>query len=262
MDRTAERMTALVEAGAASAGDPADAARRAEVVITMVSDPEALRAVTEGPTGIAAGTRAGATAIEMSTVGPSAVERLASILPDGNGLLDAPVLGSLAEVESGTLKIFVGGPDRLVGRWLPLLTAMGSPMHMGPLGSGARAKLVANATLLGVLGVLGEALALGRGLGLSPETTFEVLAQTPLAAQAERRRAAFESGAYPPRFALSLARKDADVISGAAADSGVQLRVVEAVRAWLAEAERGGWGDRDYAAILAWIVDQAERKEA
>jgi 3-hydroxyisobutyrate dehydrogenase len=261
-NRTVERMAPLVEAGAASAGDPADAARRAEVVITMVSDPEALRAVTEGPTGIAAGIRSDATAIEMSTVGPSAVERLGSILPEGTGLLDAPVLGSLAEAESGTLKIFVGGPDPLVGRWTPLLATMGSPMHVGSLGSGARAKLVANATLLGVLGVLGEALALARGLGLSPERTYEVLAQTPMAAQAERRRAAIESGDYPPRFALSLARKDADLIAGAAADSRVQLRLVEAARSWLAEAERGGWGGRDYAAILAWIVEPAQREEA
>src|SRR5207248_5546794 len=180
-NRTAERAAPLVEAGATAAATPAEAARRAEVVVTMVADPAALRDVTEGPEGTAAGVGAEATAIEMSTVGPDAVRRLASILPAGTGLLDAPVLGSRGEAESGTLRIFVGGPAELAERWTPLLSTLGSPLHVGPLGSGAAAKLVANTTLVGTIGVLGEALALADGLGLSREKAFEVLAATPLA---------------------------------------------------------------------------------
>ena len=175
----------------------------------MVSDPEALRAVTEGPGGIAAGADGSTTVIEMSTVGPDAVRWLASALPPGTGLLDAPVLGSVSEAEEGTLKVFVGGPASLVERWTPLLSTLGSPIHVGPLGAGASAKLVANATLFGTLAVLGEAVALADGLGLSRDVTFAVLAETPLAGPAERRRPSIEDGDYPLRFALSLARKDA-----------------------------------------------------
>jgi 3-hydroxyisobutyrate dehydrogenase-like beta-hydroxyacid dehydrogenase len=253
-NRTPERAAELVELGATQAESPSDAARRADVVITMLSDPAALWAVVEGPSGIAAGADESLTVIEMSTVGPAAVARLASLLPEGTGFLDAPVLGSLSEAESGKLKIFVGGPEPVVQRWTPVLSALGTPIHVGPLGAGSAAKLVANTTLFGVVATLGEALALAKGLGLARNTTFDVLATTPLAAQAERRRAAVESGEYPRRFALSLALKDLDLIVEAAAASGVDLRVAAAARAWLAEAEAAGWGDRDYSAVLAWIL--------
>jgi 3-hydroxyisobutyrate dehydrogenase-like beta-hydroxyacid dehydrogenase len=253
-NRTREKMAPLVEAGALPAETPADAARGSEAVLTMVSDPEALEAVTEGLDGLAGGVGPSVTVIEMSTIGPAAVMHLASRLPPGTGLLDAPVLGSLAEAEAGSLKIFVGGPVPLVERWTPLLSTLGSPLHVGELGSGAAAKLVANLTLLGVLGLLGEALALARGLGLSRETAFEVLAATPLAAQAERRRPSIESGEYPARFSLSLARKDAELISDAAAEAGVDVRVTKAARTWLADANEAGWADRDYSSVLAWIL--------
>ena len=252
-NRTAERAAPLVEAGAVGAATPAEAAARAEAVLTMVANPAALRDVTEGEAGIAAGVGEGTTVIEMSTVGPEAVRRLASALGERVGLLDAPVLGSRAEAESGTLKIFVGGPPELVERWTPLLSVLGSPLHVGEVGAGAAAKLVANTTLVGTIGLLGEALALGEGLGLSREKTFEVLAATTLAAQAERRRESIESGEYPPRFALYLARKDAELVVAAAREAGVDLRLTEAARTWLAEAEDAGLGDRDYSAVLAWI---------
>jgi 3-hydroxyisobutyrate dehydrogenase/2-hydroxy-3-oxopropionate reductase len=258
-NRTPDKMTPLVDLGAVAAKSPAEAAERSEVVLTMVSDPAALRAVTEGPSGVAAGSRTSSTVIEMSTVGPDAIARLDSILPEGTGLLDAPVLGSLAEATSGSLRIFVGGPRPLVERWTPLLSTLGNPMHVGPLGSGAAAKLMANLTLLGALGVLGEALALAQGLGLARDTAFDVLASTPLAAQAERRRPAIEGDDFPPRFSLSLARKDADLIAEAGSEKGVDLRVTAAVRRWLADAEDASWGDRDYSAVLAWILRKPEQ---
>lgn len=254
-NRTPEKADELVARGAAQAATPAEATGRAEAVMTMVADPAALRAVVEGPHGIAAGAGGDTTVIEMSTVGPKAVAELATKLPPGTGLLDAPVLGSLSEAESGSLAVFVGGPEELVERWTPLVGALGSPIHVGPLGTGAAAKLVANTTLFGTLGVLGEALALADGLGLSREAAFAVLASTPLAAQAERRRPALESGEYPLRFALSLALKDANLILEAGEAAGVDLRLVDAARTWIAEADEAGWGDRDYSALLAWISD-------
>ncbi len=257
-NRTRERMAALAKLGATPTESPADAARRADAVITMVSGPAALRAVAEGPEGIVAGARESATVIEMSTVGPAAVARLADALAGRAGLLDAPVLGSLAEAESGSLRIFVGGPESLVERWTPLLESLGSPLHAGPLGAGAAAKLVANGTLFGTLALLGEALALADRLGLSRVAAYDVLAGTPVAAQAERRRGAIETGEYPARFSLSLARKDADLIGEAAAASGAELRLAAAARSWLADAESAGWGDRDYAAVLAHILAARE----
>jgi 3-hydroxyisobutyrate dehydrogenase/2-hydroxy-3-oxopropionate reductase len=129
--------------------------------------------------------------VEMSTVGPAAIERLAAALPDGVALVDSPVLGSLGEAETGTLQIFAGGSDAAFESVSSLLSALGTPLHVGALGAGASAKLVANSTLFGTIGVLGEALA-----------------------QVQRKR--------------------------------------------LAAAVEAGWADRDYSAILAWMLECAE----
>ena len=253
-NRSPDAVEPLAALGARRADSPADAARAAEAVVTMVADPAALQAVTEGPAGVTAGLAAESTLIEMSTVGPHAVARLAEVVPEEAGLLDAPVLGSLPEAESGDLRVFVGGPEPLAQRWLPLLSAVGSPLHVGPLGTGAAAKLVANSTLFGVLGVLGEAIALAEGLGLSRSAAFEVRAATPLGAQAKRRRPSVETGEYKTRFRLTLARKDADLIAEAVREAGLDLRVAAAAASYLREAEAAGWGERDYSAVLARIL--------
>src|SRR2546423_3532824 len=226
----------------------ADAAREADVTITMLANPQALREVTASiePQAL----------IEMSTVGPAAIQELAGRVPR---LLDAPVLGSRTEAEEGTLPVFVGGPRELYEEYEPLLSVLGTVHHVGPLGAGASAKLVANSTLFGALGVLAEALRLADRLGLTREAAFEVLAATPIAQQAERRRAALEADDYPPRFPLSLAPKDADLVAAAAPE----LRLAEAARSWLADADAASWGGRDHSALLAWILvpdrDQDQR---
>jgi 3-hydroxyisobutyrate dehydrogenase/2-hydroxy-3-oxopropionate reductase len=186
----------------------------------------------------------------MSTVGPPAIERLSERIPPQASLLDVPVLGSLPQAESGTLKLFAGGDDAPFERARPLLETLGDPLRTGPLGSGAAAKLVANATLVGTITLLGETLALADSLGLPRQTAWEVLAETPLAAQAERRRPVVESGEYPPRFRLSLARKDADLVLA----GGLDLPALAAARAHLAAAEAAGLGDEDYAAVLKHIL--------
>jgi 3-hydroxyisobutyrate dehydrogenase-like beta-hydroxyacid dehydrogenase len=222
-----------------------EAARETEVTITMLANPAALREVTrdiEPPV-----------LIEMSTVGPDAVRGLAQRLT----VIDAPVLGSRSEAEQGTLHVFVGATPEQYAQWSPLLSVLGTTHHVGPLGAGASAKLVANSTHFGTIGVLGEALRLADRLGLSRDAAFEVLAATPVAAQAERRRGAIEAHDYPPRFALALARKDAELVSAAAPD----LRLAHAALSWLAEADEAGWGERDYSAVLAWLLDVADEQQ-
>jgi 3-hydroxyisobutyrate dehydrogenase/2-hydroxy-3-oxopropionate reductase len=135
-----------------------------------------------------------------------------------------------------------------------VLLDLGSPMLVGPLGAGTAAKLIANATLFGVVGLLGEALALARGLGVSTDVAFDVMGTTPLSAQAERRRPAIESGEYPPRFLISLARKDADLIVEAAAAVVADARLARVMRHLFTEADGAGWGGRDYCAVVAHIL--------
>lgn len=253
-NRSRGRADDLVAQGAEAAGSPADAAAKVDFVITMVADPAALQDVTAGPSGILAGMRPGSSLLQMATVGPAAVAELARRMPDGVELVDCPVLGSISEAEGGTLSVFVGGDHR---RAEPVLSSLGRVVPVGDVGAGSAAKLVANSTLLGVLGVLGEAVALGDGLGLPRDALFEVLAASPLSAQAERRRGPLESGEFPLRFGLALARKDADLVLAAAAHAGLSLPVAVAARAWFDDAVQAGRGGDDYSAVLAHIAAAA-----
>src|SRR5205823_1039848 len=131
----------LAVAGAHVAESPTDVARRVEAVITMVADPQALADVTEGPNGVAAGVGEGTTVIQMSTVGPNSTARLASLLAE-DALLDSPVLGSISEVESGTLNVFVGGQPELVETLAPaaLDARHRPPRRSGRRGDGGQAR--------------------------------------------------------------------------------------------------------------------------
>lgn len=92
-------------------------------------------------------------------------------------------------------------------------------------------------------------------LGLSREAAYDVIDAVPLGAQGERRRGAIESGEYPARFRLALARKDADLVAEAASAAGADLRLAEAERSWLRDAEASGLAEADYSAVLVRILE-------
>jgi 3-hydroxyisobutyrate dehydrogenase-like beta-hydroxyacid dehydrogenase len=258
-NRTAHRLEPLLERGACAASSPREAARQSNTLITMLADPEALRSVSIDLEGISAGNHVDLVVVEMSTVGPAAAARLTSLLGSKTRVVDAPVMGSIHEAEAGALTILAGARDDDLERVRPVLSALGTVVHVGEPGAGASAKLVANAALLGTLTVLGETLALASALGLSPRTAAGILDATPLAEQMRRRLPLIEAGTYPLRFSLSLAHKDADLIVGASANTGLTLPALEAVHKWLGVAAADGHGDRDYTALLATILASASR---
>jgi 3-hydroxyisobutyrate dehydrogenase-like beta-hydroxyacid dehydrogenase len=244
-NRTPERAAPLERRGARRAASPADAAAGVVAAITMVTDPSALEAVVLGEGGLAEGLTSGSTLIDMSTVGPDAVRRIADRLPSGVSMVDAPVLGTVPHAESGELKVFAGGEDRDVERWGPVLGALGTVVHIGPLGAGAAMKLVANSTLGALMTALGEALAVADALGLDQRTVLDVLAESPIGVTVNRKRQSIESGSYPPTFKLSLARKDLALVNDAAGNADLDLRVAPASGSWLADAESAGLGSLD-----------------
>lgn len=258
-NRTPGKAEELARAGARVARSPADAAAGADALVTMLGAPDALDEVLFGASGVAAGLRPGATVIEMSTVGPAAIERARARLPAGIEMIDAPVLGSVPQATSGELTIFVGGDDAAFERWGPVLAAMGRPLHLGPSGSGAAMKVVVNSTLVAAMGALGEALALADGFGLDEGKVLDVLAGSPLGATVGRKRDAISSGSYPPNFKLALARKDARLVAEAAASVGVELRVAPEAKRWYDDADEAGSGALDYAAVIAHIRGRPAR---
>ena len=245
-NRTPGKAGPLVDAGATEAASPAEAAAGADVVVTMLADPAAVEDVVLG-----ASLGAGTTLIEMSTIGPDAVRALAARLPEGVDMLDAPVLGSIPQATEGTLKIFVGGDEAVFERCRPVLEAMGTPRHLGPLGAGAAMKLVANSTLGALMTGLAEALALADGLGLEEADVLDILSESPIGVTAKGKRPLIESGVYKPNFTLALAAKDLRLVIDAAEAAGVELRVAAAARSWLERADEHGLGDLDYSAVIA-----------
>jgi 3-hydroxyisobutyrate dehydrogenase len=250
-NRTEERTAPLVAAGAKAAATPAEAGAEAEAAITMLANPTALDEVVLGPSGLAEGLRPGATLIDMSTVGPDSVRWVAERLPEGVHAIDAPVLGSLPAARDGTLKLFVGGDDEVVDRWVPLLGILGTVFRFGPLGSGAAMKLVANSTLGALMTGLAEALALADGFGLDESTVLDVLSDSPIGVTTRGKRPLIESGTYPPNFKLALARKDFELVSEAAERLGLDLPLARAAKTLYEAASAGGLGELDYSAAIA-----------
>jgi 3-hydroxyisobutyrate dehydrogenase-like beta-hydroxyacid dehydrogenase len=254
-NRTPERADGLVERGARRAESPAEAAAGVEAVFTMLSTPEALEAVVvdDGPASLREGLAPGTTLIDMSTVGPDSVRAVADRLPEGVGMIDAPVLGSVPQATDGTLTVFVGGPEDAFDRWRPVLEELGRPRHLGPLGAGASMKLVANSCLGALMTALGEALALADALGLDQAAVLDVLSESPIGATTRSKRSHVESGEYPPNFTLELAAKDLRLVTEAAERLGVEARVAAAARAHFEAAHGTGLGDLDYSAVIAHV---------
>ncbi len=188
--------------GARVAGTPAGAAADADVVITMLTGPDAVEEVVFGPDGAATTIRPGAVLVEMSTIGPTAATTVAGTLPAGVGFVDAPVGGSIGKAERGELTVFAGGTDRDVATVTPVLTALGTVLRCGGPGSAAAAKLVAITALIAGVTLLGELRAIGAALGVPAELTERLLAAGPLAALAER------AGGAGSHYAVELAAKD------------------------------------------------------
>jgi 3-hydroxyisobutyrate dehydrogenase-like beta-hydroxyacid dehydrogenase len=245
------------ETGALVADSPADTAARSDVVVTMLSDPEAVLSVYDGPQGILQGLASGAVAIDMGTTGPELVLNLAEqAAARGAGFVDAPVSGSVAFAESGSLTLMVGGDQSDVERVLPVLRAMGSSIfHLGGIGAGAAMKLAVNAVVYGLCQALSEALVLAERAGIERAKAYEVFAASAVAAPfVHYRRQEFEQPGLPPvAFRLALAKKDMDLILSLATRSGTVTPQAEINQATLRQAMEAGWSDHDVSAVAEFL---------
>ena len=251
-NRTLGKGEDLVAAGARRAVSPADAVRKAEVVITMVTDPPALEAVLFGPDGAAPAIPRDATIIEMSTVGPTAIASVAERLAPVR-VLDAPVLGSVPSVLEGRLGILVGGDRDVFDRHADLLSVLGTPMYVGSSGSAAWLKLVNNAASISALVALGELLSLTDRAGLDPDVVLDSMKAGPLSSMVERWRRRFTGEEDASFFRLDLARKDLKLVFDEADAVGGHLTVTETAAARCDEAIQSGLGDQDFGAIVSFL---------
>lgn len=232
-NRTAAKADPLVAEGARVAAAPAEAVRDADVVITMLAGPDALDAVADAA---APALRPGVHWIEMSTVGPDAVHKLAARLPKDVTLVDAPVMGSTDKAAAGALGILAGGDTAGVEH---VLAHLGHVTRTGPVGSGAALKLVLNSAVISGIAVVAEALRLADALGLDGDTARTALANGPLAGVVAR---AFAEGVH---FDATLAVKDLDLAA--------RTTRLPAIEAALAHYRRVAAPGEDIAAAAARI---------
>ncbi len=252
-NRNPERSAPLAKLGATVASSPGHAASQADIIIVMVADDKASRAIWLGKDGALAGASRGVLCIESSTVTVGWVRELAAAAKDaGCEFLDAPVTGSRTHAAAGELRFLVGGTTANLERATPVLSAMGKTItHVGPSGSGAMIKLINNFVCGVQISSLAEAVAMIERSGLDRARALEVLTHgapgSPLVRTIADRMTAAD---YTPNFFLKLMAKDL----GYAIQEGRGLSVdLATATAALGDFQKGidsGLGESDMAAVV------------
>lgn len=252
-NRTRSRAEPLASRGARIAGTPGEAARGAGVVVSIVADDDASRAVWLGDEGALAAMSPGSIAVESGTVTPAWVRELRSAAAErGVDVLDAPVTGSRDRAAEGDLLFLVGGEAAVVERARPALAPMCRDiLHVGPAGSGISLKLINNFMCGVQLASLGEAFAMVERAGLDMDAAMTVLTDgapgSPLVRSLAARMAADD---FTPHFHLELMVKDLLYAEGEGERLGVRLRTAAAARDVLRSSVVAGHGQEDMSAVV------------
>lgn len=240
------------ELGEPIAATPRDAARGADVVITMVVDAPEVEAVLFGEDGAAEGLGPGALVVDMSTIAPSAVRQIAQRLAERQiGFVDAPVTGSRPRAEDGTLTIMAGGTAEDFERARPLFEAMGKLIvHAGPTGHGSMVKLLNNAIAAINAAAIAEALSVGEAYGVDLERLVQVMgAGSAGSVMLDLKARPMLDRAYEPLFKLAHMLKDVRHCLDEARALGQEFDLAAAAQALYAAAAESGHADDDFAAV-------------
>ena len=247
-NRTRSRADPLAGDGIEVADSVAEAVKGADVLLTMLYDAAAVAEVIEE-----AGEALGSDTvwIQSSTVGLDGERRLAALAAErGIVYLDAPVLGTKQPAENGELVVLASGPEEARGTVAPVLDAIGTrTLWVGENGEGSRLKLAVNAWVFAVVEGVAESLALARALGLDAALFLEAIRGSGVDAPYVRLKGgAMLAGNFDPSFALATAVKDAELIDAAAREAGLDVEVLDAVRAHFQRGVDAGYGDLDMSA--------------
>jgi 3-hydroxyisobutyrate dehydrogenase len=257
-NRNAAATRDLAALGAEVAETAADAARQAAIIVTMVTDIDAVISIARDQ-GMLAALAPGAIWVQAGTIGVAGIERIAELVdverPDVT-LLDAPVSGSREPAEQGQLTIFASGPEHVRSRVAPLFDALGQrTIWVGPVGAGSRVKLVNNTWVAFAAEAAASSVALARRLGLDTETVLEALAGSPLVSTwqgAKLQRIAKDD--FSAQFALSLALKDVR-LAVQAADNGRFAALACLAEEWQQVVDQG-LGDQDLTVVTVALQRQ------
>jgi 3-hydroxyisobutyrate dehydrogenase len=252
-NRTPAKAEALAGKGARVAATPREAAADADFIFAMVANDAASRAVWLGADGALAEARAGAVAVESSTLTPGWARELADhARANGLGFLDAPVGGSREAAASGALRFFVGGDEATLERARPALAAIGGTIDLlGPAGAGMSWKLINNHLIATQIAALAEAVDMARNSGFLPEQISDlILAGAALSPIVKAKLPRMLERDYDKTdFALYLMLKDTRYAAALAGSLGVEAGMISSAVAAFARAEARGMGEKDFAAV-------------
>jgi len=252
-NRTREKAQDLLAGGAAWADSPAELAKRVNVLVTMLSKPDAVAEVALlGKRSFLETLMPNSLWIDCSTVNPSFSKLMAGEAKERSvRFLDAPVGGSKGPAEQGQLLFFVGGDAKDVEAAKPLLDCMGKAVfHVGGHGMGSAMKMVNNILLGQAMVAFSEALAFGEALGMTKQAMFDVLAASPVMAPfLNFKRQKIEKGDYSAEFPLQWMHKDLHLAAETAYETGAALPCANVAKELFALAMREGLGDQDLTAV-------------
>ena len=246
-NRTRAKAEPLEADGAEVADTPREAADGAAVLLTMLTDADAVLAAADAALG------GQDVWVQASTVGIEGTERCAALAAErGVAFVDAPVLGTRQPAEDGKLIVLGSGPDALRERLAPVFGAYATrTLWVGAAGAGTRLKLVANTWVLALVEGLAETLALAEGLGLAPEAFLDAIAGGPLdAGYAQAKGKTMIARSFDPAFPLRHAAKDLRLVEAAAARHDLDVPLVAAIAERFADAVERGHGDLDMSATF------------
>ena len=256
--RRADSVEPLVAAGASACTSPAEVARQAGIVFSMVADTPDVEQVILGPNGVLEGVRPGSVVVDMSTISPSTTRDMAERLRErGAEMLDAPVSGGELGAIDGVLSIMVGGTEAAFERVLPLFEAMGrNIVHVGDNGAGQVCKscnqVVVSQTMAGV----GEAILMARASGVDPaKVRAALLGGSAYSKILEIHGQRMIDANYEPGFKADLHRKDLRIVLDAAHELGIGLPGTALVSQYLNALVGRGLGDLDSAALFRVLED-------
>ena len=255
-NRTRSKADELIAAGARWAETPSELAAEAEVVFTMLSDPDAVRATAFGDDGFLQALPTGALWIDCSTVDPGTSRSLAEECAKGGiRFLDAPVAGSTPLARDGELTFLVGGNAEDIEEVRHLLEAMGKNiLHVGPVGMGSSLKLVVNLFLGEQMAAFCEAARFGRDLGVPYEMLLDTILTSRIAPGfITAKKDNFTHRGYPPEFPLELMRKDIQLAVDTAYRSASPLPIGSMCGQLYGFAQNRRLGRQDFSALHGWF---------
>ncbi|GAE32513.1 NAD(P)-dependent oxidoreductase [Alkalihalobacillus hemicellulosilyticus] len=254
-NRTRAKADYFLERGLEVSHTPKEAAAGANYIITIVSNSSDVEEVILGRNGVIHSASRGSTIIDMSSINPEISKQISLRLNEkGIQFIDAPVSGGEQGAIAGKLAIMVGGREEVVKDAEKVLKVMGSPVHVGAVGSGGYAKLANQIMVALHLQAMSEAFTLAKKANLDAEQLYLAIRNGLAGSHAlDQKVSNIVEGEYEPGFKVSLHLKDLNNVLDAANELGVHLPITNEIQRFMKEMHREGMGELDHSSLYTYL---------